>query len=97
MVVPKRVVSFDKNRPRILSPLHKCEYFTLNIGKTGQKLALLANASFDTDKLYWFINDTFYATSDVGERLFWAMEKGRHKITCVDKQGRSSFIRIVVR
>ena len=66
-------------------------------GKTGQKLTLLANASFDTDRLYWFINDAFYATSDVGERLFWAMEKGRHKITCVDKQGRSSFIRIVVR
>ena len=97
MVASKRVVSFDKNRPRILSPLHKCEYFTFNIGKTVQKLALLANASFDADKLYWFINDAFYATSDVGEKLFWTMQEGRHKITCVDKHGRSSFIRIVVR
>ena len=97
MVVPKRVVSFDKNRPRILSPLHKCEYFTLNTAKTGPKLALLANASFDADRLYWFINDAFYSTSEVGERLFWDMEKGQHKITCVDKQGRSSFIKIVVR
>lgn len=97
MVMPKRVVSFDKNRPKILSPLHKCEYFTLNTAKTGQKLALLANASFDTDRLYWFINDAFFATSDVGERLFWPMEKGKYKITCVDRHGRSSFIRIVVR
>jgi len=96
MVAPKRIVNFDKNRPRILSPLHKCEYFTINVGKSEQKLALLANASFDADKLYWFVNDTFFATSAVGERLFWPMEKGKHKITCVDKQGRSSFIRIAV-
>jgi len=93
----KKAVSLDKNRPHILSPLHRCEYFRINIPNSNQHLALEANASFDADKLYWFINDTFYDTSKVGQKLFWKMEAGRHKITCVDKHGRSSFIRIVVR
>ncbi len=97
MVAPKKVVSFDKSRPKILSPLHKCEYFTLKATKANQKLTLLANASFDADKLYWFVNDTFLANSGVGEKIFWTMKKGNHKITCVDKQGRSSFIKISIR
>lgn len=97
MVAPKRIVNLDKNRPKIVLPLHKCEYFISGPDNFEQKLTLAANGSFDTDKLYWFINDNFFSSGKIGEKLFWAMKKGRYKITCVDKQGRSSFIRIVVR
>jgi len=97
MIVPKRIVNLDKNRPKIVLPLHKCEYFISGPDKFEQKLTIVANGSFDADKLYWFINDNFFSASDIGEKLFWTMEKGKYKITCVDKQGRSSFIRIVVR
>jgi len=97
MIAPKRVVNLDKNRPRIISPAHRCEYFLSKSNKFKQKLTLVANGSFDADKLYWFVNDNFFSSSEIGEKLFWTMEKGKHKITCVDKYGRSSFIRIVVR
>jgi len=97
MIAPKRVVNLDKNRPKIISPAHRCEYFLSRSNKFKQKLTLVANGSFDADKLYWFVNDNFFSSSEIGEKLFWTMEKGKHKITCVDKYGRSSFIRIVVR
>jgi len=91
-----RIVNLDKNRPKIVSPSHGCEYFVMN-NKSEKKLALLANGSFDAGDLFWFVDDKFYRKSDVGKKLFWTMEKGRHKITAVDAYGRSSFIRIVVR
>ena len=97
MIAPKKVVNLDKNRPKIISPAHRCEYFLSRSNKFKQKLTLVANGSFDADKLYWFVNDNFFSSSEIGEKLFWTMEKGKHKITCVDKYGRSSFIRIVVR
>ena len=94
---PKRVVNLDKNRPKIVSPAHGCEYFASGMPESEQILPLAANGSFDTDKLYWFIDGRFYNNCEIGERLFWSMEQGRHRITCADQHGRSSSIVIVVR
>jgi len=91
-----RLVNLDKNRPKIVSPSHGCEYFVMNTNKDVKKLALLANGSFDSEDLFWFIDDKFYKKSDLGKKLFWDMEKGKHKITVVDVYGRSSFVQIVI-
>ena len=65
--------------------------------KKHQKLALKVNGAFDTDNLYWFVNDRFYNESGIEENFFWSMERGRHKITCTDRYGHSSSVTIVVR
>jgi len=65
--------------------------------KDEKKLALLADGSFDSGNLFWFIDDKFYKKSGIGRKLFWDMEKGKHTITCADNYGRSSSVTIVVR
>jgi len=92
-----RIVNLDKNRPKIVSPSHGCEYFTMNNAEDQDKLALLADGSFDSDELFWFVDDKFYKKSDIGKKIFWNMQRGDHKITAVDSYGRSSFVKIVVR
>ncbi len=97
LISSKQITDFDKNRPKIVSPSYGCEYFTSGLERKHQKLTLKANGAFDTDKLYWFVNNRFYGECDIGEKLFWSMEKGRQKITCADKHGRSSSVIIVVK
>ena len=92
-----KVVNFDKDRPRIVSPSHGCEYFTFGGDKTGQEILLAARSSISTDKLYWFINGEFYNKCSPWEKVFWPMKKGRYKITCSDKHGRTSSVTIRVR
>jgi len=93
----KRIVNLDKNRPKIVSPSHGCEYFTMDNKANRAQLALLANGSFNSGDLFWFIDDKFYKKGGVGKKLFWSMQEGKHKITVVDVHGRSSFVNIVVR
>ena len=90
-------LDLDSNKPKIISPSHGCEYFITETQSGAPKLALIAKGSFDSDKLYWFVDGQFYNNCNMGERIFWTMEEGKHKITCVDVFGRSSSIMVVVR
>jgi len=87
----------DKNKPKIVSPSHKCEYFITSMPSSEQKLVLTANSPLDTDMLYWFVDGRFYDKSYVGEKLFWPMIQGRHTITCSDTYGRSSSVAVIIR
>ena len=93
----KTYVVLDKNKPMIVSPSHRCEYFITGMPINDQKLVLTANGSPGVDNLYWFIDDKFYNRSYMGEKLFWDMAQGKHTITCADNYGRSSSVTIVVR
>ena len=93
----KAYVVLDKNKPMIVSPSHKCEYFITGMPSDEQKLVLAANGSADADKLYWFVDNKFYDKSHMGEKLFWDMVEGKHTITCADNYGRNSSVTIVVR
>ena len=92
-----KVVNFDKDKPRIVSPSHGCEYFTFRGDKARQEILLAARSSISADKLYWFINGEFYDKCGPHDKVFWPMKKGRYKITCADKHGRSSSVTIRVR
>ena len=93
----RNYVVLDKDKPMIVSPSHKCEYFITGMPRDEQKLVLTANGANDTDNLYWFVDDKFYNKSYIGEKLFWDMAQGKHIITCADNYGRSSSVTIVVR
>jgi len=93
----KTYAVLDKDKPMIVSPAHKCEYFVKGVPGDEQKLVLTANGSTDADDLYWFVDNKFYDKSHIGEKLFWGMVQGKHTITCADSYGRSSSVTIVVR
>ncbi|MBU1367744.1 MAG: hypothetical protein KJ711_08020, partial [Candidatus Omnitrophica bacterium] len=93
----KTYVVLDKDKPMIVSPFHKCEYFITGMLIDEQKLVLTANGSADADNLYWFVDNKFYNKSYMGEKLFWDMVQGKHTITCADNYGRSSSVTIMVR
>ena len=93
----KKYAVLDKDRPMIISPAHRCEYFKTTMPNDEQKLALLAKGSNDSEKLYWFIDDKFYNTCNIGEKLFWDMMTGKHIITCADQYGRSASVTVIVR
>ncbi|MFH1901790.1 MAG: penicillin-binding transpeptidase domain-containing protein, partial [Candidatus Omnitrophota bacterium] len=93
----KTYVVLDKDKPMIVSPSHKCEYFITGMPRDEQKLVLTANGAADADNLYWFVDDKFYDKGYMGEKLFWDMVQGKHTITCADNYGRSSSVTIVVR
>jgi len=96
-VEAKARVVLDKNKPMIVSPSNRCEYFITGIPIDEQKLALTASGATGADNLYWFIDNKFYDKSFAGEKLFWGMAQGMHTITCSDNFGRSSSVTIVVR
>jgi penicillin-binding protein 1C len=90
------LIDFDRARPNIISPSHRCEYFISNTsGNT--KLNLQATSAPDSEKLYWFVNGKFYTSSDIGDKILWDMELGQHKITCSDSFGRSSSVIVTIR
>jgi penicillin-binding protein 1C len=91
----ERVLDFDRDRPRIISPAHRCEYFITNMDAQAQKLPLAGTS--DSGYLYWFINGRFYGKINTTQKLFWPMEKGTHQITCSDIYGKSSTVNIIVR
>ena len=83
--------------PKILSPVDQCEYF-LERSRTGdQRLVLKADGSYDSRKLFWFINGQYVNEGRAGEGIFWPMREGRHRITVTDDYGRSSSVVISVR
>jgi len=93
----KKIIVFDKNKPMIVSPAHRCEYFSTSMPEGESKLVFAASGANDTGDLYWFIDEKFYDKSKIDEKLFWQMVQGQHTITCSDNYGRSSTVTIVVR
>ena len=93
----KKIIDFDKDKPRIISPTSGCEYFTAGIQGEPPMLQLIGQGMYDTEYLFWFIDGKYFDKTLVGEKIFWMMTKGHHKITCSDNYGRSSTVTIVVR
>jgi penicillin-binding protein 1C len=54
-----------------------------------QKILLSGSTSSGRGVLHWFIDNSFYATADEKEKLFYVPERGVHEVMCVDEQGRS--------
>lgn len=96
VVASNKAIDLEKDKPKIISPSHKCEYFVS--GMSGeQRLPLEATGALDVDKIYWFVDGKFYNSSVIGSKILWDMELGRHRITCSDGLGRSASVIVVVR
>jgi penicillin-binding protein 1C len=93
----KGKITKSGNKPKILSPSPGCEYFITSSQASQRKLPLKAQAAYDSKQLFWFIDGKYFNKIEPGEKLFWEMEKGTHKIICSDNYGRSSEVEIRVR
>jgi penicillin-binding protein 1C len=81
--------------PSIISPLANSTY-VLTGGSRYNQLVLLAAADQDAGELFWFAGARFIGRTKPNERFVWSPQPGIWDISAVDKQGRSSGIRITV-
>ena len=81
-----------KPRLSILSP-SPGRYLARSVGKP---LKLKCQSTGGVGKRYWFVDDGYFGASNCGGALFWRVEQGRHKITCVDDSGERSSVEITV-
>jgi penicillin-binding protein 1C len=81
--------------PVITSPTDGREYLTAD--DEGIELLLSCNVANEVKKVYWYINNKFYQTASVGQKVFFRPPRGQVKISCSDDQGRNTNALIQVR
>lgn len=86
---------FDGQAPVISTLQDGMTYLIIDKGR--QELQLGCNTANDVQKVYWYLNDKFFAASKAGERIFFKPEHATVKISCTDDKGRNADIGIKVR
>jgi penicillin-binding protein 1C len=81
--------------PNITSPTSNTEYLINK--KDKEPLQLTCKTANDVTKVYWYINNKFYKSSNVGEKQFFVPDEGPVKISCTDDKGRNRDIWIRVK
>ncbi|MBD3180731.1 penicillin-binding protein 1C [Candidatus Poribacteria bacterium] len=84
--------------PVIHSPSANCEY-TIRPGVDieYQKILLEASVSNDTDKIFWFLDSEMIYHGTPVEKVFLKPVPGKHSLICMDDQGRSSEMTLVIK
>ena len=62
-----------------------------------QKLQLSCTVANDVQKVYWYVNDKFYAAADAHQKMFIVANSSLLKISCSDDKGRNTNIEIKVK
>ena len=86
---------FEEGVPNITSPTSNTEYLINK--KDREPLQLTCKAANDVTKVYWYINNKFYKSSNIGEKQFFVPDEGPVKISCTDDKGRNRNIWIRVK
>lgn len=88
------------DQPPIITSLTNGKTY-LVMGQQQQKLQLSCTVASDVRKVYWYVNDKFFATARNGEKLFFMPSiiggSPNVKISCTDDKGRNANIEIKVR
>ncbi len=91
---PNCELIFKGAAPSITSPVNGTEYLINK--KDREPLQLICKTANDVSKVYWYINNKFYKSSNAGEKQFFIPEEGPVKISCTDDKGRNRDIKITV-
>ncbi|HSZ85966.1 MAG TPA: penicillin-binding transpeptidase domain-containing protein, partial [Puia sp.] len=86
---------FKEGGPVVVSPSNGNEYLINK--KDPEPLQLTCNTGNDVSKVYWYINDKFYRSSEARSKQFFIPDEGPVKISCTDDKGRNRDIWIKVR
>lgn len=86
---------FSGNAPQILSPVNGTEYL---ISKTTpEPLMLECKTGNDVQKVFWYIDNRYYKTSEAGAAQFFMPAEGPVKISCTDDKGRNRDVTVMVK
>jgi penicillin-binding protein 1C len=85
---------FREGKPNITSPVNGTEYLISK--KNPEPQQLVCETGNDVSRVYWYINNRFYKSADVGSKQFFIPNEGVNKISCTDDKGRNSDIQIKV-
>lgn len=86
---------FASGAPQIKSPVNGTEYLISK--KNPEPLQLVCETGNDVSRVYWYINNQFYKTTDAGSKQFFLPTEGNIKISCTDDKGRNRDIKIMVK
>lgn len=86
---------FASGAPQIKSPVNETEYLISK--KNPEPLQLVCETGNDVSRVYWYINNQFYKTTDAGSKQFFLPTEGNIKISCTDDKGRNRDIKIMVK
>lgn len=86
---------FKGAAPAITSPVNGSEYLINK--KDPEPLQLICKTANDVSKVYWYIDNKFYKSSNAGEKQFFVPVEGPVKISCTDDKGRNRDIKITVK
>ena len=86
---------FKEGKPVITFPRAGAEYYINR--QDPEPLLLSCNTGNDVRRVYWYINDRFYKSSDAGARQFFMPEEEPVKVSCSDDKGRNRDIWIKVK
>jgi penicillin-binding protein 1C len=92
---PECEMIFKGAAPSITSPVNGTEYLINK--KDREPLQLICKTANDVSKVYWYINNKFYKSSNAGEKQFFIPDEGPVKISCTDDKGRNRDIKITVK
>ena len=92
---PDCEVIFKGAAPVITSPVNGTEYLINQ--NAPEPLELVCKTANDVNRVYWYINDQYYKSSQAGVKQFFVPKEGPVKISCTDDKGRNRDIRIRVR
>jgi penicillin-binding protein 1C len=87
--------TFQGQAPVITSLTNGMTYLIEN--KEQQKLQLSCTCSNDVRKVYWYINNKFYAATDANQKMFFSATAPVLKISCSDDKGRNTNIEIKIK
>lgn len=85
---------FRDGAPLITSPQNGSSYLLSK--KHPEPIMLRCETGNDVSRVYWFINDQFYKSSDNTSVQFFMPAEGPVKISCTDDKGRNRNIHISV-
>ncbi|MDP3177321.1 MAG: hypothetical protein Q8M76_05415, partial [Spirochaetaceae bacterium] len=82
--------------PQIVSPLSRGEYVArYDYNKAGE-MPLIAIVPSDTEKVFWFLNESFLGSAPRGKAFFWKQVPGSYILRVTDDRGRSSSCQFTV-
>jgi penicillin-binding protein 1C len=86
---------FKNERPQIVSPKNEFEYLISR--KDPEPLQLQCRAGNDVSRIYWYIDNQFYKSSEVTSPVYFIPGEGPVKISCTDDKGRNRDVWIRVK
>jgi len=84
--------------PVIHSPSANCEYvIRQGVDTDYQKILLEASVSNDTRNIFWFLDAKLISHGPPTEKVFINPVPGKHTLTCMDEEGRSTEMTLMIR